>query len=128
MTAHAADFVPCTEGAIWNRALNRNITEYCNAPVSHAAHLLSLICAGPSQLVCVVLGTQHSFCKAHMSALGPEAVAAACGLDGPGNLFPNVVPGAVDSSTVQMIAYKPGASQLPTYWSTPHRSGLATSY
>ena len=70
-------------------------------------------------------GLQHAFCKAHMSSLGPAATAAACGLDWPSNLFPTVIPGVASQvPTVQMIAYKPGASQLPTYWSTPHRSAL----
>lgn len=74
-----------------------------------------------------IVGTQHTFCSAHMSALGPEAVAAVCDADWPANIFPSVVPGTAvtESPTVQMIAYKPGASQLPTFWSTPHRSGFA---
>ena len=70
-------------------------------------------------------GLQHAFCKAHMSSLGPAVIASACGLDWPTNLFPTVIPGIISQlPIVQMIAYKPGASQLPTYWSTPHRSAL----
>ncbi|KAL3131728.1 DnaJ subfamily C member 16 [Trebouxia sp. C0009 RCD-2024] len=79
--------------------------------------------AGQLRLTWLDAGTQHTFCSAHMSALGPEAVAAVCDADWPANIFPSVVPGTAvtESPTVQMIAYKPGASQLPTFWSTPHR-------
>ena len=86
---------------------------------------MSIVCSRPACLM-YCAGLQHTFCKAHMSTLGPVTTAAACGLDWPANAFPTVIPGvASEAATVQMIAYKPRAGQLPTYWSTPHRSAVA---
>lgn len=58
-----------------------------------------------------------------MSSMGPEMAAAVCGPDGLTPLFPwHVVPATVQElPEVHMIAYKPGAGQLPAWWSTPHR-------
>lgn len=51
-----------------------------------------------------------------------EASAAVCGSDWPASPFPKVNPGTVnEAAEVQMIAYKPGAGQLPAHWTTPHR-------
>ena len=67
-------------------------------------------------------GTQHAFCKAHMSVLNGEERAAVCGSGWPASPLPKVTPGvAKETAEVQMIAYKPGAGQLPAHWSRPHR-------
>ena len=71
----------------------------------------------------VYLGSQYEFCKAQVGVLGPETTAAVCGPNWPASLLPwQVVPGTVQNvSQIQLMAYKPGAGQLPAWWTTPHR-------
>ena len=74
-------------------------------------------------LIVVCSGGQHEFCKAHVGVWGPEATTAVCGPHWPASLLPwQVVPAVVANvSQVQLLAYKPGAGQLPAWWTTPHR-------
>ncbi|DBA85275.1 TPA: DnaJ subfamily C member 16 [Trebouxia sp. C0005] len=82
--------------------------------------------AGQLRLTWLDADTQQAFCKAHLSGVGPEVTASVCGPDWPASLFPwDVVPAtAHELPPVQLLAYKPGAGQLPAWWSTPHRFSL----
>jgi hypothetical protein len=61
--------------------------------------------------------------------VGPEVAASVCGPDWPASLFPwDVVPAtAQELPQVQLLAYKPGAGQLPAWWTTPHRYAMLDS-
>lgn len=82
--------------------------------------------AGQLRLTWLDAGTQQAFCKAHLSSVGSEVTASVCGPDWPASLFPwDVVPAtAHELPQVQLLAYKPGAGQLPAWWTTPHRFAL----
>ncbi|KAL0042325.1 hypothetical protein WJX77_009183 [Trebouxia sp. C0004] len=82
--------------------------------------------AGQLRLTWLDADTQQAFCKAHLSGVMPKVTASVCGPDWPASLFPwDVVPAtAHELPQVQLLAYKPGAGQLPAWWTSPHRFSL----